>query len=247
MNSNLGVILAASENPNPYVYLITGAAVSVVTVIVMGLATMAQARRLHREGLDAQAKEAAKKALHDLNAQATALETKARQDLAAERREAQHQRHEVFMEAVTTLDSLAYTYTARPHDKPVRATMGRGYNFDDTDAVTGILDKPLADVSEKAGAALENIRMVSAPALHSRAREVYVAAVQMAYFAEWVGRTWSMFPDDDLEPDPEGDVETVDAPEVAEHRKRYQTGRREFRTAREKYVETFQAAMWGRA
>ncbi|MDD9376521.1 hypothetical protein M8Z33_07510 [Streptomyces sp. ZAF1911] len=248
MNPSLYVILGAeAASPNPYPILITGVAFNVIVVLVSAWRGRVHAESLHREALTAQAEEAKKKAQHDLAAQATALATKARDDLAAERREAQLKRHEVFTEAITALDSLAYTYTARPHDKPVRATMGRGYNLADTDAVTGVLDKPLADLSEKAGAALANIRLASPRSMYLEAREVYVAAVQTAYYAEWVGRTWSSFPDVDLEPDPEGDVETVDAPEVAENRKRYQTSRREFRAASEKYVDAVQAALWGRA
>ncbi|MET8296393.1 hypothetical protein ABZW02_20300 [Streptomyces sp. NPDC005180] len=235
MDPNLYVILGAeSARMNPYPILISGVAANIIVVLASAWRTRRHTERLHDKTLKAQRDD---------------LATKAQHDLAAERREAQHQRHEAFMKAITALDSLAYTYAARPHDKPVRASMGRGYNLDDTDAMTGVLDKPLADVSEKAGAALENVRLASSRSLYRQARDVYVAAVRTAYFAEWVGRTWASHPDIALEHEgPDGiDIEMTDAPEVAENRKRYKTSRHEFRTARETYVDAVQAALWGRA
>ncbi|MFD6465619.1 hypothetical protein [Streptomyces goshikiensis] len=111
-----------------------------------------------------------------------------------------------------------------------------------------VLTKRLANLSEKAGAGLEDVRLVSSQELYRCARAVYVDAVQVAYHAEWVGRTWSQFPDvvvDDADLDDQPRLE--DAPEVALARRLYEQQRTTFQSARKKLVAEFQSDMWGNA
>ncbi|OKJ10541.1 hypothetical protein AMK21_30070 [Streptomyces sp. CB00316] len=230
MNPDL-YIAAGAPSLNPYPILISGVAFNVIVVLVAAWYGRRHAVSLHRE---------------TLNAQSDELAAKARHDLAAERRETQYQRHEAFVQAVSALDFLAYTYTARPHSEPLRAIDRRGYSMGDVDAVTAVLTTKLAGAAEKVAMALENIRLASSPDLHRQAWAVYVAVVQTAYRAEWVGRMWSQFPDHYVDHGPEHeDSSRVDDSEVAEYRARYEEGRGKFHRVRNQYVAEFQAEMWG--
>ncbi|MFD6465620.1 hypothetical protein [Streptomyces goshikiensis] len=56
-------------DPNPYVYLITGAALTVITTVTMGLAGIRQAKTLHAKTEAEQRAQLDLKARHDLNAE----------------------------------------------------------------------------------------------------------------------------------------------------------------------------------
>ncbi|MFF9984565.1 hypothetical protein [Streptomyces erythrochromogenes] len=228
MTLNLIAAAAASE-PNPWLYLITGAGVSVLTVIGMGKLTMNQAKRLHGESLAAASAE---------------LKTKAANDLAAEHRAAQLKCHEAFMEALGALDLATFTYAARPHEEPSRAMLSRAFNENDPEIVTQLLVPKLAKASEQARMALDTIRLVSHVNLHSRARTAYARAVTAAWYCERVGRVWSSHQDEATD-DGDGGYEMIDADEVAQQRAGYRRARHSFRQAREEYVVAFQERMWG--
>ncbi|QXQ94867.1 hypothetical protein [Streptomyces sp. WY228] len=223
------IISAAVPNPNPYPILISGVAFNVIVVLVSAWRTRRHAERLHRETLAAQRDE---------------LETKARHDLAAERREAQRKAHGVFLRAVAALDAAAYGYAARPHNKPSQALPERLTLWEDTDGMVKRLTDELRALAEAASTALEDVRLASSEGLTRQATTVFHAAVLAANQAEWVGRIWAKHPDIWLEAAAADSGRMVDAPKVAEQREKYETRRSTYRRERDAFVAAFQTAMW---
>ncbi len=224
---------AAADTPVPTAFLV-GAAITITVQLVMGALQLATAWRTQRRDLDSKREHLDVEAVH------------AR---AADLRAAQYAATLAFLKAAHRLVAAAgdYSTQARPM-VVVHTDAEEGYDEWANDLPSGRREglwvaqasEGLREVASLARDALEDVRLACGPGLDEAAKDVYGAAVDVAYSGMVLADTREKFPN--VATEHGGWQESA---QVVAERRNFQNARKEFGDRRRAFSALVRKEMWG--